>query len=150
MPEQIDVRGAKRRAVLFRFDPSNIVSFEHGKRVQYKFSHTKYLLQHLSAFIDRGYAGLAWPHGQPDCLVVEDVTGALKINKKLNGTELSNFFDVVAFCSIYPGDFDVSKPGRVNIWVEPALYWVEHAELFQDSFRLLMDGAAQIIDILVT
>lgn len=133
-------------AALFRFDPEPEVSIKEGEPVRYRFSHTKHLLQHLAAFIERGYVGAIWPKDTEKCYLVENPVGAVHILRELSREQVFEEYEVVVHASIYPSDFLINFRQCFNLFIQPAVHWVEGPEFFPVDHLTVVQAVAPIVD----
>lgn len=135
--------------IIFLLDHSDHVSIKNGERVEYNFSHTKHLLQHMDAFEKAGFN--VWARCQ-------DAVNAFKIldaKSKVRILECNDFFDVLnnqadILVSIYAEDILVHGNNTINVWVQPAVHWIEAPEFFSLDYLTVIQSVAPMIDFVVT
>jgi hypothetical protein len=146
--------GINNHAVIFVFDSIAEVQLINGEPVQYQFSHTKHLVQHLNAFIQRGYTVLIDQKGVNHLLVVDEIIPVLKIQQRVKIDLVEDKYRIVAYCSIYLTDFlntnFCKRHDVINILIQPAVHWVENAKFFHPDFLTIVQAVAPYIDIVVT
>ena len=144
----------KKNAVIFVIDPKGEVDLIHNKPIKYKFSHTKHILQHIQAFIDRGYAAILLQKEAKSLIEVTNVIGDLQIKERFLPDRLDDCYHLVGYCSIYLTDFLDSRYTRrkniTNILIQPAVHWVENARLFPPDYLTCVQAVAPLVDIVVT
>lgn len=141
----------RARAVVFMLDPEEEVLLSNGKRIEYSFSHTKHLLQHLDAFIKQGFIGLVRLRNSDKLFSVRNVLGKVIILDIVSYDDHTIHYEVISLVSVYPEDFIYwGSPSVVNIWVQPAVHWLENPLFFPQNFLTLVQAAAPIINIVVS
>jgi hypothetical protein len=149
-PQNYELQRAEPAAVLFFCDPEPECILRDGEPIRYQFSHTKHLLQHLDAFIKAGYIGIIYQK-TGSAHVVETVCGNLQILFSLALHDVYQRFNIQVLCSIYPEDLLMhDKGGTFNIWIQPAVHWIEDPSFFPNYFLTVIQAAATRIDCVVT
>ncbi len=140
--------------VLFFMDSEDVLTIKNKKRYTYQFSHSKHVMQHAHNFIENGYDVLINQHGSGKYHLVDQVFPTTNIiNTWSSWVQDSNNqklpFKISGVFSIYGQDFQHGIPG-VNIWLQPAVHWIENAQFFPLDYGATLSVNAPLIDMVIS